>query len=153
MRVNDILIGLIAIAVSIAIIINVQGYPPQAGGRPGPALFPLVLAILLIITGLSLIYQSWGTRHTQPWVQRLPELNARGIGNILLTLGAAFFYVLSSEFLGFLLAAFISMLTFMFVLKAEIKTAVPVAAGAAVAIYLIFNKGLLVPLPRGLLSF
>jgi putative tricarboxylic transport membrane protein len=153
MRFNDTLLGLFAIVGGAVIIFIVQGYPPQAGGRPGPALFPFVLSVLLIIAGLALIYQNWNTRRGQPWVQRLPELNARGVGNSLLTLGSAFFYVLLSEFLGFLLASFIAMLIFMFVLKAEVKTAVPVAAAAALAVYLIFNKGLLVPLPRGLLYF
>jgi putative tricarboxylic transport membrane protein len=143
-------------AAGSAVIVHVQGYPAQAGGRPAPAHVPFILADLLIIAGLALIYQHRQNRsavRAQPWVQRLPELDTRGVGNVLLTLAATLFYILCSEFLGFLLTSFIVMCTLMGMLKAKITLAAPVAAAATLVIYLIFNKGLLVPLPRGLLHF
>ncbi len=151
MRLNDAALGVLAILIGIVIFIHVQSFPAQEGGRPGPALFPAVLAILLIVSGIVLI--PGGLKSKAPLAQRLPELDARGIGNVLLMLAGIVFYILISEWLGFLLTSFIVTLSLMIMLKANIKSAIPVAILTTVCIYGIFNKFLMVPLPRGLLSF
>ena len=151
MRFNDVVIGIAAIIAGIIIIIHVQSYPVQPGGRPGPALFPTVLSVLLMIAGGVLV--AGGRRAGGPMWQVLPELDARGVGNIALTLGAIVFYVAVSPFLGFLLTSFIVMAAMMFMLKARMLSALPVAAGATVIVYVIFNKLLMVPLARGILAF
>ncbi len=153
MRVNDAIIGLIVILVGIIVFVHVQSFPLQEGGKPGPALFPMVLAGLFVIAGISLIIQERRRGEHAPWFERLPGLNARGIGNILITLLAIVFYILVSESIGFLLTSFIIMVCLMVLLKAEIKYAIPVAAVMTVFIYLVFHKGLLVPLPRGYIYF
>ncbi|MDR2726420.1 MAG: tripartite tricarboxylate transporter TctB family protein [Deltaproteobacteria bacterium] len=151
MRFNDAVIGVAAIIVGLLIFIHVQSFPSQAGGRPGPALFPATLAALLMIAGVVLVVQ--GHRAGGPLCQIPPELNARGVGNIMMTLGAIVFYVLVSEYLGFLLASFVVMVGMMLMLKARARIAIPVAAGTTLCIYAIFHKMLMVPLPRGLLAF
>lgn len=151
MRVNDKLIGIITMALGLAIIIRVQFYPSQAGGQPGPALFPEVIGALLMVVGMVLFWQA--RRSTAPMVARLPELTARGVGNVLFTAGAIIFYILVSQSLGFLLTSFIIMVGMMSLLKAKLTLSIPVAAGTTICIYMIFNKMLLVPLPRGFLYF
>ncbi len=110
MRVNDAIIGLIAIVIGLAVLIHVQSFPAQAGGRPGPALFPSGLSVLFIISGIVLILQERCKSEHQPWFERLPELNVKGIGNILVTLLAVVFYIFVSETIGFLLTSFIVMI-------------------------------------------
>ncbi|MDR2727285.1 MAG: tripartite tricarboxylate transporter TctB family protein [Deltaproteobacteria bacterium] len=151
MRFNDAVIGVLTILLSLIVIIHVQSYPAQPGGRPGPALFPIVLSVLLMIAGSVLIVD--GRRSRAPLFQILPELDAKGAGNIMLFLAAIVFYIVVSETLGFLATSFVVMVSMMSVLKARLKLGVPVAAGTTVLIYLIFNKILLVPLPRGILAF
>ena len=151
MRFNDAVIGIFTILLGVIILIHVQSFPMQEGGRPGPALFPSALSILMIICGLVLI--PGGLKSKAPLAQRLPELNAKGITNILLLLAGIVFYVFASETIGFLLTSFLVMLALMYMLKARLKMAIPVAIITTVCIYGIFNKFLMVPLPRGLLSF
>ena len=151
MRFNDVVIGIAAIIAGIVIFIHVQSFPSQAGGRPGPALFPAILAVLLVVIGAVLVAQ--GRRSGEPLCQIPSDLDARGVGNIILTLGSIVFYVLASEFLGFLLTSFIVMVAMMLMLKARAVIAMPVAASTTLCIYAIFNKMLMVPLPRGILAF
>ena len=151
MRFNDAVIGILAIIVGIVIIFHVQSYPPQPGGRPGPALFPMVLSGLLIIAGSVLVVS--GRRQGGPLYQVLPDITLAGVINIMLTLSAVIFYVLVARTLGFLLTSFIIMVGLMLVLKARLIMSVLVAIGTTLCIYLIFNKFLMVPLPRGILSF
>ena len=151
MRFNDSVIGLFAIIVGIVVFIHVQSFPAQADGRAGPALFPTVLSILFVVAGAVLVRD--GRRSAAPLWQLLPDLDAKGISNILLTLGAIVFYILVSDKLGFLLSSFIVMATMMLMLKARAVIAMPVAAGTTLCIYAMFNKLLLVPLPRGIFSF
>ena len=152
MRVNDAVIGLIAILVGIVVFWHVQSFPGQPGGHPGPSLFPSILSALMIIVGCVLIAQ--GRRQTdQPWFQLLPELNARGIGNIVVTLLAIIFYIAVSDKLGFLLTSFCIMVGMMLLLKTRVIIAMPVAAGTTLGIYAIFHKMLMVPLPRGIFAF
>lgn len=152
MRVNDAILGLIAIILGIVVFVHVQSFPSQGDGHPGPSLFPSLLSGLFAVAGCVLIAQGLRIKN-QPWFQRLPELDARGIGNIVMTLLAIVFYILASETLGFLLTSFIIMFSLMVMLKAKALHALPVATAMTLFIYLVFNKGLLVPLPRGLVFF
>jgi len=151
MRLNDKLIGILAMVIGLAVIIRVQFYPNLADGQPGPALFPEVIGGLFIVVGLTLFRQA--RTSDAPMVSRLPELTARGVGNVLFTIGAVIFYIAVSQSLGFLLTSFIIMVAMMLLLKAKLAVSIPVAMGTTVCIYAIFNKMLLVPLPRGLLYF
>ena len=153
MRMNDAIIGVIAILVGIGVLVHVQTFPGQENGQPGPALFPSALAGLFIISGIVLIFQESRKKEHSPLFERLPELNARGISNILVTLAGIAIYILISETVGFLLTSFGIMVSLMLMLKAKIRHAIPVAAFTTVMIYIIFNKGLMVPLPRGYLYF
>jgi putative tricarboxylic transport membrane protein len=150
MRVNDAVIGLIAILVGIGVFWHVQTFPSQ-GGHPGPALFPGILAVLMIGAGIALIVK--GLRAKQPWFQVPPELDSRGVGNIVAALAGVAFYIIASETLGFLVTASCIMFCLMLLLKARAVQALPVALCMAVFLYALFNKGLLVPLPRGLIAF
>ena len=151
MRLNDKLIGILAMAIGLAVIIRVQFYPSLADGQPGPALFPEVIGGLFIVVGLALFWQA--RKSDAPMITRLPELTPKGVGNVLFTIGAVIFYIVVSQPLGFLLTSFIIMVAMMMLLKAKIAVSIPVAMGTTVCIYTIFNKMLLVPLPRGLLYF
>lgn len=151
MRLNDKLIGILSMILGLAVIVRVQFYPRLADGQPGPGLFPEVIGGLFMIVGMVLFWQA--RRSTAPLVTRLPELTAKGAGNILFTAGAVIFYILVSQPLGFLLTSFIIMVAMMALLKAKLTISIPVAAGTTICIYLIFNKLLLVPLPRGFFYF
>jgi len=55
MRFNDALIGVGIIIFGLVVIIHVQSFPLM-GGRPTPAMFPMVIGALLMLVGTVLIY-------------------------------------------------------------------------------------------------
>ncbi|MDR3229803.1 MAG: tripartite tricarboxylate transporter TctB family protein [Synergistaceae bacterium] len=151
MRFNDAVIGVAVILFGLIVIVHVQSYPDMGDGMPGPSLFPTVLAGLLVIAGAVQIPR--GIRSKAPLAERLPEFTARGVGNMLVAVLGVVFYIYASDTLGFLLTSFCVMFTLMLVLRAGFFVSALVAAGAAVCIYLMFNKMLMVPLPIGLFAF
>jgi putative tricarboxylic transport membrane protein len=121
------------------------------GNMPGPSLFPTVLGVLLMITGAVQI--PGGIRSRAPLVAILPEFTAGGILNSAAFFLSVVFYIYASEALGFLLTSFSIMFVLMLILRAKPLPSALVSAGTTLAAYLIFNKMLLVPLPRGLFYF
>ena len=150
MRFNDALIGIGVIIFGLVVVVHVQSYP-RMGDMPGPSLFPTVLGILLMIIGGTQI--SRGIKSRAPLIALLPGFNARGICYILAVVLGVVFYICASEILGFLLTSFCVMFVLMLIMKGKPLPSAFVSAGAALFAYLIFNKMLSVPLPRGLFYF
>ena len=63
------------------------------------------------------------------------------------------FYIECSDYLGFLISMFIVIAVMLAMLKNKPWVILLTAPVATLVIYLIFSKGLLVPLPEGLLYF
>ena len=93
------------------------------------------------------------TLMVRPLIDVSDRVGAAGMVKILILLGLIIFYVLSSEFLGFLIAMGLTMLIMMLVLRTRLYLALIVTVCATLGIYLIFAKILLVPLPEGLFYF
>ena len=81
------------------------------------------------------------------------NLTMAGLVNILFVIVLIIFYGLAVETLGFLLCMVIILLALMLMLKTSLVKALIVSVCATIVIYLIFAKGLLVPLPVGLFAF
>ena len=150
MRFNDAFIGIGMIIFGLAVVVHVQSYPSM-GNMPGPSLFPTVIGVLLMIAGAVQI--PGGIKSRAPLVAILPELTARGILNIIAIILGVVFYIYVSETLGFLLTSFCVMFVLMLILNAKPLPSALVAVITVLCAYLIFNKMLLVPLPRGLFYF
>ena len=151
MRFNDALIGVGVIIFGLVVVVHVQSYPNMGDNMPGPSLFPTVLGVLLMIAGAVQIPR--GIKSRAPLVEILPEFTARGVCNIAAVVIGVIFYIYASDTLGFLLTSFCTMFALMLVMQGKPLPSALVSAGAALCIYLIFNKMLLVPLPRGLFYF
>lgn len=72
--------------------------------------------------------------------------------NATVVLGAIAFYIAAAELLGFLVTMFVLMLVIMLVLRSKVLPAVLTAAGVTGLLYAVFELGLLVQLPDGLLG-
>ena len=150
MRFNDALIGIGIFVFGLVVVIHVQSFP-RMGSMPGPSLFPTVLGGLLMIIGVVQIFH--GIKSRAPLVELLPGFNVRGICDILAVVLGVVFYIYVSEALGFLLTSFCISFILMLIMKGKPLPSAFVSAGAALFAYLIFNKMLSVPLPRGLFYF
>lgn len=151
MRVHDSLIGLIIFIGGICICITSSSFPSQMDGRPGPALFPMVLSALFSICGAVLCLKNFRTLSRNNLFVR--NLSLAGLLNILLVIALIIFYGLMAETLGFIVCMELILLCLMLMLRTKLLQAVIVSACATGVIYLIFARGLLVPLPAGILGY
>ncbi len=72
--------------------------------------------------------------------------------NAAVVLGAILFYILAAELLGFIITMFVLMTVIMLVLCSRVLAAVLTAAGVTALLYVVFEIGLLVQLPDGILG-
>jgi len=149
MRVSNTAIGLVLIIFACAVLVHVQSFPKLDNGYPGPALFPSVLAVLFILCGIGLIIQ--GNRQREKVLKfDLGTTTLAGWINMAFVLGTVICYILLAEYLGFLIFSFVILMILMKWLKVKMLPSLVMSIGVTLAIYLLFAKVLLVPLPWGL---
>jgi putative tricarboxylic transport membrane protein len=149
MRVSNTAIGIGLIVFAIAVLFYTRTFPTLEKGYPGPSLFPNVLAVLFIISGITLVVQ--GVRSGERILRfETSGITGSGLINILLALGAIIFYIFLSDFLGFQITSFILLSGLMKWLRVSTPWSLVMAFGVTLAIYVLFAKILLVALPWGL---
>jgi putative tricarboxylic transport membrane protein len=122
--------------------------------QPGAAVFPMMVAALLVAASLAVMWEGWSVQAAEP--VEMPH--GQGLGRMLGLVGALLAYMLLLPWLGQLLAGFAFCLALMRLLAQAETTAVSwlrIAASAAVmsgAIYVLFVHLLMVPMPRGILA-
>lgn len=153
MRVHDFILGILIVIAGFVICSVAIEFPDQNDGKPGPWLFPVVLS--LIFTGCGILLTIRGALHLRehPLFAINKNITIPGVFNIFVIIALVIFYIYFSEQLGFLITMEIVILGMMLILKTVWRKAIIVSACAVLAIYLIFAKGLLVPLPEGLFYF
>lgn len=152
MKLNDALLGIVFLALSVAVLVTLQGFPKIPGQSIGPGAFPGLIAILLGGCSLALIWRGWRERREQQLVAMGAWLaSPRHLLNFSLTVGALVFYVLAAEKIGFLICGAVILLALFLALRVKPYLAVALALVVPVLIHLIFYKLLRVPLPWGVL--
>lgn len=151
MRLNDSILGALIALLGAVVLWHVQSFPTIPGQKFGAALFPGVVSGGLLICGLLLSLR--GVRAGGPllsldtWV-RDPITLVR----FLSVPAGILFYVLTSNFLGFHVAASLAMLGWLLVFGLKPLPAVAMAIAFPVLMHLAFYKLLRVPLPWGILQ-
>ncbi len=154
MRANDIIVGLVLIAVSAAMIAYTVTFPEFPGQNYGPALFPRILGAGLTVCGALLIGRGLAARRAgDPWVTLAPwARDPWRVTSFLLVLALLLFYILASETVGFIPIAILFLGTLLLWLGVRPMTAIATAILATIAIQWFFGSLLRVPLPRGWLT-
>jgi putative tricarboxylic transport membrane protein len=150
MKLNDKLWGALMLALALAVLWNVQSFPPIPGQNIGPGAFPALLAAILAACAILLIVR--GVRDGGAWITfgdwtRSP----RHVGNFLLTIAALGFYIVAADRLGFILSISLILVALFVKLGVKPRLALPIAVGTAFFIHVIFYKLLRVSLPWGVL--
>jgi len=150
---RDFLLGL-AFAIGGGVVIAVaQTYPTMAALQFGPSLFPSLIGGGMVIGGLVLAL----TRVRQfksALAGPRSQANRYDYRSLLISLvpcALIVFYIVASEFLGAPLCMALSMLVLMLIRGAKLWLSLIVSIVIAVAIYLLFSRYLLIPLPEGTL--
>jgi putative tricarboxylic transport membrane protein len=152
MRFNDAIFGIVLIVFALAEIGYTSSFPRLHGQDYGPDLFPVILGIGLIICGIILIAKGWGERTTVPmavvgdWAQERSN-----VVNVIILLGSIVFYILASNWLGFILTSLLILTVLLVRLGTKWLTSLIIAFATTFIIHSLFAKVLLVPLPWGIL--
>ena len=151
MKFNDAISGAVLLLIALAILVNVQSFPKIPGQNIGPGAFPGSLAVILagcsivlILRGLKDRRAGWVT--TGDWLVSWPHLRS-----FLVTIGCLLFYVLASDWLGFVLCGVVLLSAMFLTLGVRHRWILPIALLATLVIHFVFYKGLRVPLPWGVL--
>jgi putative tricarboxylic transport membrane protein len=154
MRANDILTGLVLIAVASLMIVLTLGFPPFPGQRYGPSLFPRILGAGLLLCGVLLVARGIAERRAgPPWIVFAPwTTDPARLVSFLLVIGLTLLYILVAETIGFLPVAFLILCGLFLWFKVRPVVAVPVALIAVWVIHWFFATVMRVPLPRGILT-
>lgn len=153
MKLNDALSGAALVVLGAVVLWHIQGFPPMPGQKYGPAWFPGLIAIGLIVCGALLVAARLRATSPEPLLA-MPQWTRRtrpvaGVASVIAGLVA---YVLLADALGFHLIAAALLLVWSRLLGASWRLAVPVSLAATLVIHLAFYKLLKVPLPWGLLE-
>ncbi len=153
MKVNDTLIGMVMLLLSLAVLWHVSDFPPVPGQPYGSALFPALAAGGLAVGSLLLAIQG-GARGAgltdepaEPRGTERPRLLP-----VALVVGSIVFYVALSETLGFILCGIVLLSVLMLSFQVRPIWIVPIAVTATLLIHTGFYQVLRVPLPWGLLQ-
>lgn len=133
----------VLVAVGVVAIILSLGYGLGTGIRPGPGLWPFIASVIMLgstavvaITDTLEEYEPWGTETVRT----------------LVALGSLVVFAVLFTMLGFTVPALLLMLLWLRMFgRMRWWTAVLLAAGGAIALFMLFDVVLGVPLPRDLL--
>lgn len=153
MRLNDVVPGLFLILFAIAEIAYTATFPETFGQEIGPDLFPKIIGGGLIICGVLLIISGLAERDRVPLVTLGDWASDRSaFRNLLLIPAALLFYIVASDWLGFIISSLIILVTLLCSFGVSLVAALAVAVATTFVIQGVFAHILLVPLPWGLLQ-
>lgn len=152
MKFNDMLSGAALLALALAILYTVSGYPKIPGQNIGPGAFPGLLASLLALCAVILMWRGWHARRPGDWVAFGAWMRSGPhLRGFFVTVAGLLFYILASDALGFIICAVLILCAMFWSLRVKPWQIVPLAVAATLLIHTIFYKGLRVPLPWGIL--
>ncbi len=153
MRFNDAIFGVILIVFAIAVSAYTTTFPSLYGQDYGPDLFPLIIAGGLALCGVVLIIRGVAQRKTMPIVQMDDWASDRHtVINVVLLIGAIIFYILCSNWLGFVLTSLIILTVLLVRFGSGLMASLIIATITTLLIHAVLAKLLLVPLPWGVLQ-
>jgi len=147
----DVVSGMIGILIGVYIMIQCQSYPEDFVMKIGPAFFPEILAGGLIVFSVLLILLALLGKSIGDF-QKL-SVREKGTQRVLIAVVVMIVYCAVLKPVGFIIATIPFIMIFMFLLGNRNKLQyvwVPVAI--TLAVYLVFEKLLVLSLPGGLLS-
>ncbi|MCX8100950.1 MAG: tripartite tricarboxylate transporter TctB family protein, partial [Geminicoccaceae bacterium] len=108
MRLGDLPLGLLVLALGVAVWLGAQQFPTMAYFRYGPGFFPGLIGILLAACGLVLVLQGLVAGGRARWFEAAAWTRTpRHLVDLALVAGAVVAYALLADRLGFLPTAFL----------------------------------------------
>jgi putative tricarboxylic transport membrane protein len=153
-RLNDAVIGIALILFALAMIAYTRTFPAMPGQDYGPALFPTLIGIGLIVTGAILIASGLRRRRVEPlfgggeWLRSGPH-----VINFLAVVGGLVLYIVASDWLGFIVTSLLLLFGWLVLFRGgKPISSFAIALAVTLGVDYAFSQLLLVPLPLGLLQ-
>jgi putative tricarboxylic transport membrane protein len=153
-RVNDAVSGAALVLFALAMIWYTRTFPEMPGQHYGPALFPVLIGIGLLLTGAILIASGVARLRTEPlfsggaWLRSGPHLI-----NFAAVIGGLLLYILISDRLGFIPTALLLLFGWLLLFRrGKPISSLVIALAVTLAVDYLFSELLLVPLPLGVLQ-
>jgi putative tricarboxylic transport membrane protein len=153
-RVNDAVSGAALVLFALAMIWYTRTFPGMPGQHYGPALFPVLIGIGLLLTGVVLIVRGLARLRAEPvfsggaWLRSGPH-----VINFLAIVGGLLLYILISDRLGFMPTALLLLFGWLLLFRGgRPLSSLVIAVAVTLAVDYLFSDLLLVPLPLGVLQ-
>lgn len=153
MKFNDAVSGVFFILFGLLLFYLTRGFPTMPGQNYGPDLFPRLIGVAMMVSGVLLILKGLRLRHQQAWFSALEWMHTpRLIGNFAMIIGVVVWYIFISDDLGFLLTAFTCLFVMLTWLRGMPfwKSSGLISLAAVLVMNLFFGQFLRVPLPWGI---
>jgi putative tricarboxylic transport membrane protein len=153
-RINDAVIGAVLVLFAIFMIWHTRTFPAMPGQDYGPALFPVLIGVGFVVTGLILIVSGLRRRRTEPWFAGGDWLRSRRhLIGFLSIIGGLVAYILVSDWLGFIPTALLLLFGWLVLFRnGKPVSSLVIALAVTLVVNYAFGQLLLVPLPLGLLQ-
>lgn len=153
MRFNNAVLGVLIAAFSIAVWAYSGTFPEMPGQAYGPALFPRLIAVGLLLCAIGLIIDGVRSAAGGRLVdgRGLTASRERLINVLLIPIGLLA-YIALSDSVGFLPVAFALLSLLFWRFGARLWLALVLAAVITVVVHILFYRFLHVPLPWGVLE-
>lgn len=145
-RVTDLIASAIVGGLGLWVWFFSRGFPSMRDGHPGPALFPGILAGLLVLTGIALAVVTLRRGAAGGPSAFTIDRAWLHLGEVVVIVAAALAYPILYQYVGFLPTAMVLIFTVAIVLRARWYVAAAVSAAAATLIFFAFTRLLGVPL-------
>ncbi|HET8877225.1 MAG TPA: tripartite tricarboxylate transporter TctB family protein [Casimicrobiaceae bacterium] len=156
MKLNDAVWGALVLLLGIAILVAIRNFPTIPGQQYGPALFPGVIAVGLIVCGGVLVYRHLALSSPQTrarWVTWDDWVHSpRHVVAFAVVVAVNVLYIALVDRLGFVLTAVAYLSALFAVFRVRARWVVPLAVVVTLIIHYAFYKLLRVPLPWGVLQ-
>lgn len=152
LKTADISSAIIGLLLSAYVWVVSASFPKDIVMKIGPDFFPRIIAGALALASIALLVQALTGKSSE---EAAPiKLTDPGIIRAIAFLVLATVYVSIMDFLGFIIATVICLLTAMYLLKLRnIKNMLLVSLATSLGVYFAFSTILGIQLPSGLLDF
>jgi len=156
-KINDAIWGALAALFGAVLLVHVQGFPAMPGQRIGPAFFPGLLGVGLVVCGVILGVRGWRARIGAGPGARWSEMpgwsrSPRHALGFTVLVAVNLLYLWGVDLLGFVITGALYLTALFWVLRVPRGRIVPLALVLTLLIHFAFYKLLRVPLPWGLLQ-
>ena len=154
MRINDAVIGAVLVLFALAMMWHTRTFPAMPGQDYGPALFPVLIGIGFLITGLILVVSGLRRQKTEGWFTGGEWLRSRThVARFVAVLGGLIVYILVSGWLGFIPTALLLLFGWLVLFRdGKPVSSLVIALAVTLVVHYAFSQLLLVPLPLGILQ-